>query len=459
MKKNRLFIAALCAAAGITACNTAPEKPEVSEFTLTVDASLPAPDTKGLALSGKTLNAVWATGDKVIVLNGSTNIGTLTPQSTGSATASLKGTITGSVSVGQTLTLQTPRESWLYNTNQDGTLSTVAKNFAYARANITVTAVSGNTISAEPAHFENQQAIVKFILKDDKGATLCADELTIESSSNKLVRAKGASTSYGSITIEPDDEEEALYAALRNESGAADTYTITATVGKNTYTCKKSGVLFENGKYYSVTATMASPTANYCIAGTPQAIFGGTKDWDEQNTDYMTKQADGTYVKSYTVTKTTDIAFKVVLDNSWDTAWPQGDNYTATVGAGTLKIVFDPSTTNITATYADPGVVTKTYTVAGDSEGDDTDTDAVFGTAWDPANTSNDMSLVSGTLYKKTYNNVKGGTQLAFKVCENHAWTISYGQSGGNYVYNVKADKNVTISFDSSTKAITVTEN
>ena len=456
MKTTRLFIAALCAAAGITACNTVPEQPELSEYTLIVEASMSAPDTKGLALSGKTLNAVWTASDKVIVLDGNAQIGTLTPQTTGSATAVLKGTLNQAVSVGKSLTLQTPRASWLYNTNQDGTLETVSQNFSYARAGITVTAVDGKSISAGPAHFENQQAIVKFILKDDKGATLCADELTIEAA--HLVRAKGSTTSYGSITIEPDDEEEVLYAALRNESSAAETYTLTATVGKNTYVCQKSGVLFENGKYYSVTATMTSPTENYCIAGTPQAIFGGKKDWDETNTDYMTKQADGTYVKTYNVTKTTDIAFKVVKDNNWGTAWPQGDNYTATVGAGTLKIVFDPSTTTITATYADPGVITKTYTVAGDSEGDNEGDDAVFGTAWDPGNTANDMSLVSGTLYSKTYNNVAAGTQLAFKVCENHAWTIAYGQAGGNFYYTVKATKNVTISFDSSTKAITVTE-
>ena len=459
MKTSRLFIAALCAAAGITACNSVTEQPEITEYTLTVEASMPAA-TKGLALSGSTLNAVWASGDQVIVLDGDTQVGTLTPQSTGSATASLKGTITGSVSVGKSLVLQTPRKAWMYNApDQDGTLATVAKNFAYARAGITVTAVDGSSISAGPATFENQQAIVKFTLKDDKGTTLYADELKIEAASNKLVKAIGASTSYGPIMLETEDELESLFVPIRNESGAADTYTLTATVGKNTYICQKSGVLFENGKYYSVTATMTSPTANYCIAGTPQAIFGGSKDWDEKNTDYMTKQADGTYVKSYTVSKTTDIAFKVVQDNNWDTAWPQGGNYTATVGAGTLKIIFDPSTTTITAEFADPGVVTKTYTIAGDSEGDNAGTDAVFGTAWDPSVTANDMTLVSGTLYSKTYNNVAGGTKLAFKVCENHAWTISYGQAGGNFEYTVKATKNVTISFDSSSKAITVTEN
>lgn len=459
MKKSSLFIAALCAVAGISACNTAPVQPELTEYTLSVEASMPTPDTKGLSLSGKTLNAVWAATDQVFVFQGNTQIGTLTPQSTGSAIATLKGSITGSVSVGATLTLHTPRKSWLYNTNQDGTLSNL-KNFAYARANVTVSSVNGGSVSTSAAHFENQQAMVKFTLLDDNGSTLTVDELKIEAASNKLVRVIADGTaSYGSITVENDDEEDYLYAALRNDSGAADTYTLTATVGKNVYTCTKSGVLLENGKYYAVKATMAATVDKYCIAGTPQSIFGGTKDWDEQNTDYMTKQADGTYVKTYNVTQVCDIAFKVVKDNSWDTAWPQGDNYTATVGIGQLKIVFDPSSNKITATYADPGVVTKTYTIAGDSDGDHTGSDAVFGTAWDPANTANDMTLESGTTYAKTYSSMASGTKLAFKVCENHGWTISYGNAGGNYEYTMQATKNLTIRFNTSTKVITCTEN
>lgn len=64
--------------------------------------------------------------------------------------------------------------------------------------------------------------------------------------------------------------------------------------------------------------------------------------------------------------------------------------------------------------------VQKTYTVAGSS-------DVAFGTAWDPTNTENDMTLMSGTVYSWMK---EGLTLLAgdimFKVCEDHAWTTAY---------------------------------
>jgi len=465
MKTSRLFIAALCAAAGVTACNTVPEQPEITEYTLTVDASM-APATKGLELSGSTLNAVWESGDQVIVLAGNDQVGTLTPQTTGSATASLKGTITGSVSVGQSLVLQTPRKAWIYNTNQDGTLSTLAKNFAYARASITVTAVNGNTISADPAHFENQQAIVKFTLKDDKGSTLYADELTVEAASNKLVRAVGASTSYGSIPVEPDDDEESLYVALRNESGAADNYTLTATVGKSTYTCTKSGVLFENGKYYGVTATMSEVVDTYSLVGSPSSIFG---TWTPaEATIDMVKQSDGSYKWETNITSDpTDIAFKVVRNHDWaNGSWPNGNwsngaNYTIDgdfncvikAGVGKLTIIFNPNGIGTLTLSYSKSTASDTYTVAGNST-------AVFGTAWDPSNTANDMTK-QGNVWVKTYNNVPGGTALEFKVALNHSWSVSYGKNGGsaNQTHTMSATKNLTITFDPNTHYVTATEN
>ena len=464
MKTTKLFIAALFAAAGITACNTAPEQPELSEYTLTVEASMPAA-TKGLALSGKTLNAVWATGDQVIVLDGANQIGTLTPQSTGSATAVLKGTITGSVSVGKALTLQTPRKSWMY-TNQIGTFANLSKDYSYATAGITVTAVSGNSISAGAAHFENQQAIVKFTLKDSKGSTLTVDDLTIEAASDKLLRLNGTTKSYGSIYVENDDEESALYVALRNESGAADNYTLTATVGKSTYTCTKSGVLFENGKYYGVTATMAEVVDTYSLVGSPSSIFG---TWTPaEATIDMVKQSDGSYKWETNITSDpTDIAFKVVRNHDWaNGSWPNGNwsngaNYTIDgdfncvikAGVGKLTIIFNPNGIGTLTLSYSASTGSDTYTVAGNST-------AVFGTAWDPTNTANDMTK-QGNVWVKTYNNVPGGTALEFKVALNHSWSVSYGKNGGsaNQTHTMSATKNLTITFDPNTHYVTATEN
>ena len=63
-------------------------------------------------------------------------------------------------------------------------------------------------------------------------------------------------TTYGSITVTPDDAASEMTVALRNENGSADTYTLTATVGGATYSFSQSDVTFENGKYYAITVKM-----------------------------------------------------------------------------------------------------------------------------------------------------------------------------------------------------------
>jgi uncharacterized membrane protein len=70
-------------------------------------------------------------------------------------------------------------------------------------------------------------------------------------------------TSYGNITVTPDAAASEYTVALRNENAGADVYTLTATVGASTYTFEKSGVTFENGKYYSITVKMQPKKVSY----------------------------------------------------------------------------------------------------------------------------------------------------------------------------------------------------
>ena len=67
-------------------------------------------------------------------------------------------------------------------------------------------------------------------------------------------------TSYGDITVTPDAATSEYTVALRNENAGTDTYTLTATVGEDIYTFEKSGVTFENGKYYNITVKMERQT-------------------------------------------------------------------------------------------------------------------------------------------------------------------------------------------------------
>ena len=63
-------------------------------------------------------------------------------------------------------------------------------------------------------------------------------------------------TEYGPVTATLDAAGNEVKMALRNENVGADTYTLTALVGDEVYALEKSGVTFENGKYYEITAKL-----------------------------------------------------------------------------------------------------------------------------------------------------------------------------------------------------------
>ena len=119
----------------------------------------------------------------------------------------------------------------------------------------------------------------------------------------------------------------------------------------------------------------------------------------------------------------------------------------------TVNLILTPSTGAIYATllgsYVAPA--TNTYTAAGSSA-------AIFGTAWDPTVEANDLTLKEGTIYEKVYTNVTlaAGTVL-FKVCVNHAWTTAYPASDYNLTIPEGGIYTVTITYDSSTNAVSAT--
>ena len=85
--------------------------------------------------------------------------------------------------------------------------------------------------------------------------------------------------------------------------------------------------------------------------------------------------------------------------------------------------------------------VEHTYTVAGDNVD-------LFGTAWTPGNEDNDMVLVEGLYtWEKTEQTLPVGN-VAFKVCEDHAWTNCWPAQ--NYVLAIPEAGiyTITITFD-----------
>ena len=263
-----LFMAGLAMAA--CSSDDRDTEPVRKTYTLTVNATKAANEvagraaTRALSLDGNTLNASWATSEKVFVegtYNGTTiNFwfkGSIKPQTAGVSTV-LSGTISlpdgtsytsiqeaiGTISV--PLNLQFPRSGDLDYGGQTGTLADIAARYDYATASIEVGIDQDRIVvpTQETVEFENQQAIVKFTLKTSDGtALLSPTALTIEYGDSNLSMSFPAET-YAT------NGEGVIYVAIPGD--ASKKLTLTATVGSDSYTFTKSDVTFDNGQYYAI---------------------------------------------------------------------------------------------------------------------------------------------------------------------------------------------------------------
>ena len=263
MKKNVLILSALCFAAmtlvfsGCKKENNDPQEPaKVQTYQMSIQASKGADNQANgprrvISLGGGgTLNAAWENGDQVTVDNVTKSAalgGQLTAESDGVNTQ-LNGTLTGAVSVGDELLLkyQTPNN---YAT-QDGTLEYISANCDYATATVTVATVEGGAITADAdAVFANQQAIVKFTLKNEDGsATIEAKPLVIE-------------VAGGTYTVTPASATSEMYVALPGFT--SQNITFTATVGSDTYKKTVTGKSLTNGEFYQITVEMTKQAPAY----------------------------------------------------------------------------------------------------------------------------------------------------------------------------------------------------
>lgn len=287
MKKifsNMMILAALLTAgAAMTACSNDEtainEQPVMKTYKVNINATKAGDAmTRALGWDGSKLISTWtASTDKVKVYlpgkGSNTYAGELTAQSSG-VTTTLTGTWTIDTppNVGDWLILAYPKSSITY-AGQVGTLEDISDNFDYAEAITEVKAskVDGE-ISTDDAVFYNRQSVVKFTLVDKVTSnSINATSLTVsfKDASNKdvLITAYDYPTnteSYGKVTINTSANSE-IWAALSNvlalglsdlDDVAPVTVTLTATVGLDTYKCEQAGVVFRNGKYYTITANM-----------------------------------------------------------------------------------------------------------------------------------------------------------------------------------------------------------
>lgn len=230
-----------------------PVQEEVKTYTLTVEAGKESTKALSLDESG-TLKATWAVGEEVKVYKNMDCLGTLTAQSSGSSTT-LRGTITGDISVGTKLSLDFLSSNY---TNQDGTLTgnptSIDKVCDYSTATVKVTSIDGSTVTTESATFSNWQAIVKFSLKYSNNEDLKAREMSLTVSGYIY----GAPSSI-TIQVTPANNTSELYVAIpcyyNEQKPLSFSFDVTNGAGNKYYKVIPSATL-ENGKYYHITVTL-----------------------------------------------------------------------------------------------------------------------------------------------------------------------------------------------------------
>ena len=247
-------------AAILAACTNEPlpetiveEAPEL--YTLVVTATKGNEDTtRALSLDGNKLNATWATGEVVQVYSvegegygeeeSSDPVGTLTAQSSG-ATTTLKGEFLEGYTPMVNAKLRLKFNDKPDYTTQEGSLDYIAAHCDYAVADITISTVdaeTGDVTSTAPASFANQQAIVKFSLKQPDGTTpVAATSLTV----------KYASSTYDVTLATPASD---IFVAIPKESNK--TVTLTATSADGNFSYEKADITFEKGKFYAIGVKM-----------------------------------------------------------------------------------------------------------------------------------------------------------------------------------------------------------
>ena len=225
----------------------------------------------------------------------------------------------------------------------------------------------------------------------------------------------GLGTTYGSITVTPDDAASELTVALRNENVGADTYTLTATVGSGTYTFSKSGITFENGKYYDIRVPMNPKKVSYISLNKTSAslAIGGTVELSVSNVS------------------PSDAVDKTVT-------WSSSNSSVASVNASTgVVTAVAAGSATITATANDGSGTTATCSVTVYPEGT---------VVWDSSNISD--LYVSGTYASYT----KEGITLSANADDIFAmWNDGYysgirfnAQASGGFTFTAPTGKQFT---------------
>lgn len=206
----------------------------------------------------------WDTYDEPMVYSGSTFLGTLKPSEFGVSKTTLTGTLSGTFSVGNQLTLYSPSPECDFR-GQKGSIASMSANYSFMTTTATIAKVSGSNVTTSDMNFSSFCEFFTFIFTDENERLLHVKKLTITSETGQLVETlnllTNAVTYTNNLVITTEKENStsdyptALYVVILNHNTATkDTYTLTAvTSDGKTYEAKNTwSSLFGAGKHIYV---------------------------------------------------------------------------------------------------------------------------------------------------------------------------------------------------------------
>ena len=308
-----------------------PAKAKGIPFTATISIDNSAA-TRAITENGTTLETSWAAGDKVALIHNGVN-DEMEVESVSGGVATITGTITGSPSGGDAVTIIYPSDA------ADGTTGNV-KADVLAAQNGTLTGTGGTSIAEKydvrkgtgtlnsdgsslsgNVSLTNQNAIFKLTLKDIEGANdVSATSVKIYNQENTLLTTIIPASGY----------EKVMYVALPT---TATTLKFSVTDGTTNYFNMASGLSLA-AKYYQSTIKLA--TVGHVIAANGKCY----KDASAATGASTTAVAMIAYVGSGTDNATYQHGLAIALSDEgemfWSTAKSTCEGKTAVSGAAWL---------------------------------------------------------------------------------------------------------------------------
>ena len=299
------------------------------------------------------------------------------------------------------------------------------------------------------------------------------DGLTVVSGGNTDIRASNRKGAYATQETTITTLEPGIYRVFGATYGNAGT-TFTLKAGDATvFTVTTTGnPVHTTGDYFLITETtdLVMPAAgnggnspkmmDYIIvqrAGEyyeTMSIVGDFSEgaWDATQGIEMTRDEENplvwtAVVNDYVITSDKlSYDYKAVANGNWDDyVLPSDENQNYNfnydgAGAGTYRLTFTVNTQEHSVELAILKMDENTYTVAGSEE--------IFGSAWDTANTDNDMTRNSDNSFTLTKSNVvlaKGTYE--YKVVQNHGWDVAYPESNAQIEIKDAGTYDITITY------------